>query len=208
MGEAMGSSKMPHDSLELALLYNKRHSNVLRDIARFLERGFRTNGIKLDTYIKRGKAYPSYSLSDEMFEMLCSKYNLRAKGNSLEEEYLQVIADIFPNEEIELQKEFLGGKYRVDMYIPYFNMVIEIYEKEHEYNKEYDSNRKKEIIEEIIKQLKQREYDEGMERDADFDYNSWISFVEIKEGELGQGIREIMLEIERTTWNSPAMYMK
>ena len=204
----MGSSKTPHDSLELALLYNKGHNKVLRDVARFLERGFSANGIKRDTYVKRGKIYPRYLLSDEMFRILCFKYDLNAKGNSLEGEYLQVIADIFPNEKIELQKEFLGGKYRVDMYIPYFNMVIEIYEKEHEYNKEYDSNRKKEIIEEITKQLKQRQYDEGTERDSDFDYNSWISFVEIKEGELGQGIREIMLEIERTTWNSPAMYMK
>lgn len=49
------------------------------------------------------------------------------------------------NIEIESQKPMLNGKYRIDFYLPEFNLAIEYDEEQHKYHQEEDKQREEEI---------------------------------------------------------------
>lgn len=143
-------------SLGVSKNFNKRHSNVIRDIETILRRNKELNKeFKLSFYTDtRGKKNKNYLISKKGFEILEFKYKLRMASNSLEKEYLKIISDIFPNEEKEYQKKFLKGKYKVDLYFKNFNMIIEIDEKEHLNKKEYDLKRDEELMKELVRIVK------------------------------------------------------
>ena len=160
------------------------------------------------TYCSMNRIYPAYDLDAAGYDVLKQKYSMRNAGNSIGNEYRKIISDIFTGVEVVFEKQFLCGKYRVDIFIPDLNMIIEIDEKEHCQKVCYDKKRRTEIISEFTRKLKEEDEECGIVRKVNFDYSSWVSFITIKEGELGTGIREIMLEIERITMQTPVMYMK
>jgi very-short-patch-repair endonuclease len=194
------------NSKELSLKLNKDHYNVKRDIFRLIERNSELKKeIKIGSYTVRGKKYENILLSEKILSILKQKYKLRYASSSIEKEYLKIICDIFPNEKKEFQKNFLNGKYKVDLFFTDLSMVIEIYEKEHEHKKEYDFKRKEEIKKEMFEKIK----NENLHINGkSFNYNNFTSFIIIKEGFLGEGIREILLEMQKITQSDIIKFIK
>ena len=194
------------NSLDLAGIFKKSHNHVLRDIRRVIERSPELESFVAWSFHRtRGKEYPMYILDKKLFEIMKLKYELRFASSIIESQYLEVICGIFPNEAREFQKSFCNGKYEVDLFFTDLRIIVEIDEKDHEYTKMYDEIREKEICDNLIEQLKA---DDHIEREEDFDYSKWFKFVRIKEGKLGEGLKDLMIAIENVTWRSPCDYMK
>lgn len=109
---------------------------------------------------------------------------------------LSIIKEIFPKETTEYDYVFPKSKYKVDLFLPYFNIVIE---------STWNEQRDKEISNELFNMCK--ENDDIETRDADFDYSEWFRIIHMEKGHLGKVIRELMKDIEDTTWDSPVSYM-
>ncbi len=64
------------------------------------------------------------------------KYNIRSAR--FEYNYLNEIKDFLDGMNIKYIPQCPVDNYRIDLYIPKFNLAIEIDEEEHKYKKDYD----------------------------------------------------------------------
>jgi len=120
-------------------------------------------------------------------------------NTELKNEYIKTICDIFTRTEITVDKEIIN--YRVDLYFEELGLIVEFGEKE------LNNKREEEIIKYLADQAEIEDKIQLMNRDKDFDYTQWFGIVRIKEGEFGQGLRELFLFIQELTLNSPCDYM-
>ena len=75
------------------------------------------------------------------------KYDVRSAR--FEYKYLNEIEDFLDLMNVEYKEQFQVGNYRIDLYIPEYNIAIEIDEEEHKYKKDYDRIRQKYIEKQI-----------------------------------------------------------
>ena len=66
-----------------------------------------------------------------------------------EYKYLNEIQDFFDAVNIECIPQYQVGNYKIDLYIPKYNIAIEIDEKEHKYKQNYDRKRQNYIENQI-----------------------------------------------------------
>jgi len=76
------NGKIVCDSLNIAKIFRKRHTDVLRDIGKIIDefskvsqRNFASSNFILETYKTRGKSYPKYFLTRDGFTKLVFGYN-------------------------------------------------------------------------------------------------------------------------------------
>jgi len=84
------------------------------------------------------------------------------------------------NIEIETQKPIFGGKYRIDFYLPEFNLAIEYDEGQHNYQQEEDKQREEEIKKELGYKIIRLDY-----KNSD-SYNVGLVLKEIMGRQLGE----------------------
>lgn len=78
-----------------------------------------------------------------------NKYKYNVRSARFEYKYLNEIKDFLDIMDINYFYQYPVDDYRIDLYIPKYNLAIEIDEKEHKYKKEYDSIRQKYIENQI-----------------------------------------------------------
>lgn len=138
-------------SIDVSNIYNKRHDHVTRDIEILIKKNPEAkNHFVLSTYTNtRNKTYKCYLIDDDGFCIIANKYKYNTRSARLEYKIRNEIIDMLDYLNIRYINQYTILKYKVDMYLIDYNVVIEIDENEHKYKTEYDSKREKEIYDVI-----------------------------------------------------------
>ncbi len=91
----------------------------------------------------RGKCYPCFQIDDEGIEIIKNRYKFNIRSARFEYKYLNEIKDFLDEMNIKYILQYSVDNYRIDLYIPLYNIAIEIDEEEHKYKKDYDAIRQK-----------------------------------------------------------------
>lgn len=120
----------------------------------------------------RGKCYLKYQMDNEGIEIINNRYKFNIRSARFEYKYLNEIQDFLDALNIEHILQYQVGNYRIDLYIPKYNIAVEIDEEEHKYKRDYDLTRQNYIENRIH-----------------------CKFVRVKEGEsCGRAIAKIVKE--------------
>lgn len=82
-------------------------------------------------------------------EILINKFKYDVRSARFEYKYLNEIQDFLNLMNVDYMEQFQVGNYRIDLYIPQYNLAIEIDEEEHKYKQDYDTIRQKYIEKQI-----------------------------------------------------------
>lgn len=155
-------------SLRIAKDMGVKHSKVMQNCRKWIDKG--VNNLQVFTYIdKQGKEKPYYGLNKEQLIIYynhCKRSTVENKlklKNLLDDvividdrreerfgyKFLNTLRPL--NISIETQKTMKGNNYRIDFYLPEFNLAIE-YDEEH-HNEEKNRIKDKQREEEIKKVL-------------------------------------------------------
>lgn len=93
------------------------------------------------TFISNGRHYPKFQLDGVGVDILTNKFKYNIRFARFEYKYINEIKDFLDGVNIEYILQYPIDKYRIDLYIPKYNIAIEIDEEEHRYKKEYDFRR-------------------------------------------------------------------
>lgn len=139
------------NSREIAEKFSKDHDKVCRAISNLIRRNPElTEDFILSYYISpRGRTYKYYLLTKNAVDILENKFKYNIHSARFEYKYLNEIQDFLDAVSIEYIPQYSVGNYRIDLYIPKFNLAIEIDEEEHKYKKEYDCKRQNYIENQI-----------------------------------------------------------
>lgn len=167
------NGKLVVSSREVAENFGKTHSHVLRDLDRIIsEEPDLSTQIVLGSYKTKGnnKTYKEYLLTEEGLNIYFAtivgygkekKEFLNRLGfqtqlielKRFELSFGELLQETLKplNISIETQKSVFGRKYRIDFYLPEFNLAIEYDEEHHneEENKIKDNQREEEIKNEL-----------------------------------------------------------
>lgn len=131
------------DSREIAEKFGKDHDKVCRAIGNMIKKNPEfIDDFILSYYISsRGRTYKYYLLTNKAVGILTNKFKYNIRSARFEYKYLNEIKDFLDGMNIDYIPQYLVDNYRIDLYIPKYNLAIEIDEEEHKYKKEYDSKR-------------------------------------------------------------------
>lgn len=139
------------NSREIAEKFSKDHDKVCKAISNLIRKNPElTDDFILSYYISsRGRTYKYYLLTKNAFDILTNKFKYNIRSARFEYKYLNEIEDFLNLLGINYVEQYLVDNYRIDLYIPKFNLAIEIDEEEHKYKKEYDCKRQNYIENQI-----------------------------------------------------------
>lgn len=139
------------NSREIAEKFSKDHDKVCRAISNLIRRNPElTEDFILSYYISpRGRTYKYYLLTKNAVDILKNKFKYNIRSARFEYKYLNEIKDFLDLMNVDYKEQFQVGNYRIDLYIPKYNIAIEIDEEEHKYKKDYDKIRQKYIEKQI-----------------------------------------------------------
>jgi len=118
-------------------------------------------------------------------------------NTELKNEYMKVICDTFYSVKPIVGMEILD--YKVDLYLETIEVVVE-------FGEEFDKEREERIIEYLANQSR-AEDQIRLTLLTNVDYRDLFTYVRIKEGELGIGIRKISKHISEVIGSNPYQYM-
>lgn len=139
------------NSREIAERFSKDHDKVCKAIENTVKKNPEiTDDFILSYYISsRGRKYKYYLLTKNAVDILINKFKYNVRFARFEYKYLNEIEDFLNMMNIGYLEQYQVGNYRIDLYIPKFNLAIEIDEKEHKYKQNYDKIRQKYIKDKI-----------------------------------------------------------
>lgn len=101
------------------------------------------------TFISNGRHYLKFQIDDVGADILANKFKYNVRSARFEYKYLNEIKDFLNLMNIESVEQYKVGNYRIDLYIPKYDIAIEIDEEEHKYKKDKDLIRQKYIENQI-----------------------------------------------------------
>ena len=131
------------NSREIAIKYEKLHKSILRTIGRILKKNPELSKYFMkSSYIsKDGRRLIQYDIDDVGADILKNRFKYNVRSARFEYKYLNEIKDFLNLMNIDSVEQYQVGNYRIDLYIPSYNIAIEIGEAEHKYKKDYDTIR-------------------------------------------------------------------
>ena len=145
------------NSREIAIVYKKRHDSVLRTISEITKKNPELSKYFIESsYIsKDGRCLKQYEMDDMGVDILKNRLKYaHIRGvqvfvttNTLRKE--NEIEDFLNVMDIDYIEQYQVDNYRIDLFIPKYNIAIEIDEKEHKYKQECDRIRQKYIEKQI-----------------------------------------------------------
>lgn len=138
-------------SREIAERFDKRHDSVLRTINELTKKNPELSKYFLESsYITRdGRQVRQVEIDDTGVDILSNKFKYNIRSARFEYKYLNEIKDFLNVMNIEYNPQYPVNNYKIDLYIPKYNIAIEIDEEEHRYKKNYDSKRQNYIENQI-----------------------------------------------------------
>lgn len=139
------------NSREIAEKYEKHHRHVIASIRNLIKRNPELSKYFIeDFYIADNrKANVQFQIDDVGIDILTNKFKYNVRSVRFEYKYLNEIEDFLDEINIKYILQYSVGNYRIDLYIPEYNIAIEIDEEEHKYKKDYDSIRQNYIEKQI-----------------------------------------------------------
>lgn len=139
------------NSRDIAKNYGKRNPDINRAINNLLAKNPELSEHFIEsTYISsRGRCEKQFELDDIAVEILTNKFKYNVRSARFEYKYLNEIKDFLNLMNVESVEQYQVGNYRIDLYIPKYNIAIEIDEENHKYKKNYDKIRQKYIENQI-----------------------------------------------------------
>lgn len=139
------------NSCKIAEEFGKHHNQVLRDIRILLKKNPElTKHFFKGSYVSsRGKCYPNFLMDDTGADILANKFKYNVRSARFEYKYLNEIQDFLNVMKIKYIPQYKVNDYRIDLYIPKYNIAIEIDEEEHKYKRDNDLIRQKYIENQI-----------------------------------------------------------
>ena len=189
----------------------KEHSKMIRKIDNLILRNPEIENMFISSIYKdpSGKRNREYQITPDGVELLFSTKRLNTRSARFEFKFANLLKEMFPSEVILEQYPVLN--YRVDFLLPFASIVIEYDEKHHKYQSEEDEKRMREIIEELSRKVVDGEsiYDgDASEPTPWMKGKDVYTVIRINEGEEIDGLRRILLEIEKNTSNNVTMYLE
>lgn len=135
------------NSREIAERFGKHHRHVIDSIRNLIKRNPELSKHFIEgTYIaNNGKANAQFQIDDAGADILTNKFKYNIRSARFEYKYINEIKDFLDEMNIKCILQYLVDNYRIDLYIPKFNLAIEIDEKEHKYKRDNDLIRQKHI---------------------------------------------------------------
>ncbi len=114
----------------------------MRDIRNFLKKNPELSKHFFEsTFTSNERHYPKFQIDDVGAEILANKFKYNVRSARFEYKYLNEIQDFLDAINIEYILQYQVGNYRIDLYIPEYNIAVEIDEVEHKYKRDYDLTR-------------------------------------------------------------------
>lgn len=131
------------NSREIAERFRKQNKDVIRSIRNLIKRNPELSKHFIeDSYIAdNGKANVQFQIDDVGVGIITNKFKYNVRSARFEHKYLNEIKDFLDEMNIKYILQYPVDNYRIDLYIPLYNIAIEIDEEEHKYKKDYDTIR-------------------------------------------------------------------
>lgn len=168
------------NSREIAERFGKQSKHVNEAIRNLLKRNpeLSKHFTKSSYLSNRGRYENQFEMDDIGVDILINKFKYNIRSARFEYKYLNEIKDFLNEMGIVFIPQYQVCNYRIDLYIPQFDVGIEIDEEEHKFKKEYDSKRQNYIENKIN-----------------------CRFIRINEGEsCGKAIAKISRELNLTAY--------
>lgn len=139
------------NSREIAKRFGKHHKHIIPSIRNLIKRNPElSNHFMEDSYIAdNGKTNVQFQIDDVGADILTNKFKYNIRSARFEYKYLNEIIDFLDVMNIDYIPQYQVDNYRIDLYIPKFNLAIEIDEEEHKYKRNYDLKRQSYIENQI-----------------------------------------------------------
>lgn len=131
------------NSREIAIKFDKQRKHVNEAIRSLIKKNPELSEHFIEsTYISsRGRCEKQFEIDDIGADILSNKFKYNIRSARFEYKYLNEIQDCLDEMNIKYIPQYPVGNYRIDLYIPKYNLAIEIDEEEHKYKKDYDLKR-------------------------------------------------------------------
>ena len=137
------------NSIEIGEEYNKENSKVMRTIKSMLKRNPELSSHYHNTYCydtyKRKR--PIIEFDDIGEKILRDKFKYNIRNARFEYKMMNEVCDYLDEMNIEYIRQYQILNYKIDLFLPSYNLCIEYDEKEHKYKKQYDKERENSIKE-------------------------------------------------------------
>lgn len=139
------------NSREIAEKFGRHHKHVIDSIRKLIKRNPELSKHFIeDSYIAdNGKANILFQIDDIGADILTNKFKYNIRSARFEYKYINEIKDFLDEMNIKYILQYSVDNYRIDLYIPEYNIAIEIDEEEHKYKQDYDKMRQKYIEKQI-----------------------------------------------------------
>jgi len=143
--------KILTNSRKIAERFEKRHGSVLRTISEITRKNSELSKYFWESsYItKDGRQVRQVEMGDMGVDILSNRFKYNVRSARFEYKYLNEIKDFLDEMNISYTSQYPVDNYKVDLFIPKYNIAIEIDEEEHKYKKDYDFIRQKYIENQI-----------------------------------------------------------
>ena len=135
------------NSLDIAKECGKDHNKLLRDIRRLIQRNPELQSeFIVSSYInKRNREDPCMKRSIKGYESLREKYKYKIRSARFEYKMLNELCDFFDELHIKYIKQYYVLSYKIDLFLPDYNLSVEYDEDQHKFKQKYDKNRENNI---------------------------------------------------------------
>ena len=199
----MNEEEILIDSIEVSKIFNKNNKHINESIKNIIKKFPNlSNDYMVNTYISvRGRHENMYKMTkkglkaiidnsrknskiEDVIKLYNETFNEKLSSeiyllkDRYEDEFYEMVTSIIPN--LYIERQYYVGKYRVDFYIPTYNIILEYDEEQHdtETNKKRDKERM-DYIKNIFKN----------------NLKSYVKVIRIKKGKELDGIRLLLLNI-------------
>lgn len=135
------------NSREIAIKFDKQRKHVNEAIRSLIKKNPELSKHFIEsTYISsRGRCEKQFELDDIAVDILTNKFRYNVRSARFEYKYLNEIEDFLNIMNIDYSEQYKVDNYRIDLYIPKYNIAVEIDEEEHKYKRDNDLIRQKYI---------------------------------------------------------------
>lgn len=135
------------NSVEIAEKYNKQHKHVLEAIRKMLKRNpeLESHFVMSFYYDKKHEKRPMYLLDDCSKTIMENKFKFNVRNARFEYKMLNELCDFFDELHIKYIKQYYVSTYKIDLFLPDYNLSVEYDEEQHKFKQKYDKNRENNI---------------------------------------------------------------